>query len=291
VDPQASWEQVRLSVAADVGRIEVMHALLNRLSVPPHMHEEYSLSVTLRGGLGFDFRGSRHLAPSGVISCVAPGEVHNAFAAHGNRWEFVNLAVPTAVVRGVLSSLEWPETLPDLPRRVVADPEMVCGFTALHRLLESGGDLLERQSTCTLVLAEFFRKYSTAAGASGPARAEHRAVQRARELLHDRFAEAIPLAHLATHAGLSAYHFLRTFHRVVGMTPHVYLNQVRLLEAKRKLSQGASVAEAALACGFYDQSHMTRQFKRLALMTPGRYRSAFIYPAGTHGGSESTGPI
>jgi len=259
----AGWEEIRLSVAVDVGRIELLHARINRSTIPPHFHDEYSISVTLRGGLGFEFRGASHSAPSGVISCVAPGEVHNAYAPAGGKWEFINLLVPTAVVQEVLASLDWRENLPDLPRRVVADPGLVGAFIHFHRLLESSGDLLERQSVRTFVLADFFRRYSTARGAARRVLAEHRAVQRARELLRGRFAEPIALAQLASHAGLSPYHFLRTFHREVGVTPHAYLNQIRVLEAKRRLSAGAGAAEAALACGFCDQSHMNRQFKRL----------------------------
>jgi AraC-like DNA-binding protein/quercetin dioxygenase-like cupin family protein len=270
-------EDVRLSVARDVGGIELMHARFNSLSgvsVPPHIHDEYSISVTLHGGLGFDFRGTKHSAPAGVISCVAPGETHNAYPAVGDRWEFLNLLVPNAVVREVLSSLDWPDDLPDLPRRVVTDAGMVRRLVALYRLLETPGDPLERQSTRTLVLAEFFKNHSTARGSSDGVGREHPAIRRARELLRECFAEPISLTRLAEHAGLSPYHFLRTFRAERGMTPHTYLNQIRVLEAKRRLSAGATTAETAVACGFCDQSHMTRQFKRIALMTPGQYRNA-----------------
>lgn len=267
-------EAVRISIAHDVGGIELLHARLDGRSVPPHMHDEYSISVALRGGLSFDFRGSRHAAPSGVISCVAPGEVHNATAANGGRWEFLNLLVPAKLVRDVLSGIGWTDRLPDLPERVVADPKLARRLIALHHLLETGGELLERQSTTALVLAEFFMKHSTAGGEPVPARPRGGAIQRAREFLHQCFAEPVPLARLASHAGLSQYHLLRTFHRTVGMTPHRYLNQVRLLDAKRRLSGGASAAEAAAASGFYDQSHMNRQFKKLLLATPGQYQKA-----------------
>ena len=267
-------EAVRISVAHDVGGIELMHARLDRATVPPHMHEEYSISVPVHGGLAFDYRGCRHAAESGVISCVAPGEVHNASAAQNGRWEFLNLLVPTALVRAVLAGMEWRDRMPDLPRRVVSDASLVRRIIALHGLLEERGELLQRQSGTTMILAEFFRKHSTASGERVRVRPEVRAVQRARELLHECFAEPVPLARLASHAGLSPYHFLRTFQATVGMTPHRYLNQVRFLEAKRRLSCGDSPAEAAAACGFYDQSHMHRQFKRLLLATPGQYQKA-----------------
>jgi AraC-like DNA-binding protein len=268
-------ERVRFAVAADVGGIELMHADFHRRGVPPHLHDEYSLSVSLRGGLAFDHRGSKHSAPSGVISCINPGEVHNGYAARGEEWAFVNLLVPPAMVREIMGQLDCPAELPDVPQRVISDTPVAQQLIALHGRLEAVGDVLERQSACTLFLAEFFRRYSTVRCRPAAVRAERDPVRRARELLHECYAEPLPLARLAAHAGLSAYYFLRMFRAAVGITPHMYLNQIRIIEAKRKLALGMPAAEAALACGFCDQSHLARQFKRAAFMTPGRYQGAF----------------
>jgi AraC-like DNA-binding protein len=46
-------------------------------------------------------------------------------------------------------------------------------------------------------------------------------------------------------------------------------------KAKALLRDGEAVAEAALAAGFYDQAHLTREFVRTFGMTPGTYRSAW----------------
>src|SRR5436309_158800 len=119
MDVSDSSAKIRFSLAADVGGVEVIHAVLHRRGVPPHIHDEYSISVPLSGGVAFDYRGSKHAAPSGVISCVPPGEVHNAYAAHGDHWEFVCLLIPVAQVTEVL---EGAGQLPDLPRRIIEDP-------------------------------------------------------------------------------------------------------------------------------------------------------------------------
>src|SRR5262249_43460769 len=135
-----------------------------------------------------------------------------------------------------------------------------------------------KQSITFEVIGDFFRRYSTLRFRPGRVKAEKDRVRHARDLLHERFAESMPLARLAADAGLSPYYFLRTFRATVGMTPHAYLNQVRVLEAKRRLAEGASPAETALACGFCDQSHMIRQFKRTEYVTPGGYQSAYQGP-------------
>jgi AraC-like DNA-binding protein len=269
---------IRLTLAADVGRIELIHARMGRHSIPPHIHDEYSISVTVRGGLAFDHKGTKHVAGSGIISCVAPGEVHNAYAGSGGDWQFISLLVPTPVVQEVLTGLYASDILPDLPRRVVCDADLVRRLTELYSLLTAGGDLLERQSARTMVLGDFFRLYSTAQSPARRVRPESAGIVRARDLIHAQFAQPISLTMLAAHAGLSPYHFLRTFRAAMGITPHMYLTQVRVAQAKRMLARGALAAETALACGFCDQSHMNRQFKRVLFTTPAQYRSVIQRP-------------
>jgi AraC-like DNA-binding protein len=99
-------------------------------------------------------------------------------------------------------------------------------------------------------------------------------IARVRDYLETSFAEPIDLQELASIADLSRFQLLRAFRRETGMTPHVYLTDCRVRAARRLLTQGDEVADVALACGFSDQSHLTRIFKAHSGLTPGRYRQA-----------------
>lgn len=86
--------------------------------------------------------------------------------------------------------------------------------------------------------------------------------------------EPIDLAAAAAHAGLSSYHFLRIFARVVGVTPHQYLVRCRLRHAARQLGDDrASVTSVALDVGFNDVSNFIRTFRRAAGVTPLRFQA------------------
>ena len=98
----------------------------------------------------------------------------------------------------------------------------------------------------------------------------------AREYLHAHPADVITLRELARITGMSMYHLAHTFKAEIGMAPHAYQVQLRVLQAKRLLAAGCSAAEAAAECGFYDQAHLTVQFKRRVGVTPGAYARSVI---------------
>ncbi len=86
-------------------------------------------------------------------------------------------------------------------------------------------------------------------------------------------AEDIQLAGLASAAGLSPFHFLRTFAAVFGITPHQYLISCRLRRAAELLGRGElPITEVALEAGFADLSNFIRTFKRASGYTPSRFR-------------------
>jgi AraC-like DNA-binding protein len=90
-----------------------------------------------------------------------------------------------------------------------------------------------------------------------------RRLLRARDLVHERFAEPLTNAELARAAGLSPYHFLRLFHEVFGVTPRQYLTRVRIEEAKRRLARDeASITQACLDVGFASLGSFSTLFRR-----------------------------
>jgi AraC family transcriptional regulator len=87
--------------------------------------------------------------------------------------------------------------------------------------------------------------------------------------------ENIDLQATADQAGLSAYHFLRLFARVVGVTPHQYLVRSRLRRAARLLAEDErSITDVALDSGFADLSNFVRSFHRAAGIAPRHFRHA-----------------
>jgi len=104
-----------------------------------------------------------------------------------------------------------------------------------------------------------------------------RDIRRVTEVL--RFIEAdvsqkMSLAAMARRAGMSAYHFLRIFRQIVGLTPHQFVLRARLHRAAMLLKRSDQpVSAIALDAGFEDLSTFNRRFRRVMGVAPGLYRA------------------
>jgi AraC family transcriptional regulator len=106
-----------------------------------------------------------------------------------------------------------------------------------------------------------------------PSARDERRVTRAVRRIEADAHETLTLAALAREAGMSPYHFLRTFRAVTGMTPHQYVLRTRLVRAALRLRDGvAPVSEIAYGAGFNDLSTFNRRFRRLMGTNPARWR-------------------
>ena len=100
-------------------------------------------------------------------------------------------------------------------------------------------------------------------------------VRRAKEILSAHLDGGIPLQEVARECHLSMGHFSRQFRRTTGLAPHKWLLTRRIEVAKEKLGdRRMSLSEVAAACGFADQSHLTRVFTRMVGASPGAWRRA-----------------
>jgi AraC family transcriptional regulator len=88
-----------------------------------------------------------------------------------------------------------------------------------------------------------------------------RVTRAVRAIEHDP-SRQLSLAYMAREAGLTPYHFLRTFRALTGLTPHQYLRRTRLREAARRLvAESEKIVDIALSCGFGDVSNFNHAFR------------------------------
>ena len=110
-------------------------------------------------------------------------------------------------------------------------------------------------------------------GHAGHAPDEYRRLTPALEYVVANHRRRLTVGDLARRADLSASQLQREFRRLFGMTVGDYILRLRLLMARRRLRATTdAVGRIATECGFYDQAHFTRAFKKHTGQTPLEYR-------------------
>jgi len=90
------------------------------------------------------------------------------------------------------------------------------------------------------------------------------------------YAERLDLESIADESFFSKFHFMRLFKNIYGKTPHQYLTQVRIVNAKVCLEKGTEIKEVCFSVGFESASSFTGLFKRLMGMTPSQYQQSLM---------------
>jgi len=102
-------------------------------------------------------------------------------------------------------------------------------------------------------------------------------LKQVRELIQERSVERLTLSQMAQTVGVHPVYLAREFQRHYRCTVGEYIRQLRIDAACLEMVRpGASLAEIAIVCGFYDQSHFSKSFKRVMNSTPADYRSNLL---------------
>jgi AraC family transcriptional regulator len=156
--------------------------------------------------------------------------------------------------------------LPPMPQFAAPVVELATGISSKIALEECALRLAET------VLAQVAGK---ARPAAAPSSRDLRRVSRALRYIEEHADEPINLADLAGVACMSKYHFLRTFRRLVGLTPHQFLLDLRMRRAAMRLcTTSMPIAAIAFDTGFGDLSGFNARFRRVFGMSPGQWRGS-----------------
>lgn len=255
-----------------LGGLELLRASYVTHSFAPHAHEGFAIGVVEMGGDRFLYRRSVHVAPAGSLVLINPAEPHTGASALPGGWRYRMVYPEANLLQRAASSLAGrPRAIPYFREPVVNDPPIARALLSLHAMLETQADPLERESRLLEVLAALVERHADALHLPAPIAGEPGMARLVRDYLQAHAHERVALDDLARLTGTSGYQVVRQFQKAMGMPPHAYLTQIRVERAKRLLAQRVSPALVAAQVGFYDQSHLTRHFKRIVGIPPAQY--------------------
>ncbi len=231
-----------------------------------HTHDQFGIGVVEAGAQTSASGRGQVLVEAGDLITVNPGEVHDGLPVddRGRLWRMLYFD-PQVMTK--LTGRRGEFAFPAL-----RSPGLAQGFRRLYHAVRDPGQGLVTEAELLLLSAALDDRPQRSLPPGG--------VKRALQALCDDPARPVSLADLAALAGLTRFHFLRSFAKATGLTPHAFQIQARLQLARRLIMKGQPLSAAAVEAGFSDQSHLTRLFARSYGMTPGGYARNFVQDRG-----------
>jgi len=233
-------------------------------------HAGYDIAYVRAGTFGYRSRGRSQELVAGSVLVGYPGDEYVCTHDHGCGDQCLSFQLSPELVESIGDRDEtWRVGgLPPLPEMMV--------LGELAQATVEGRSDVDLDEVALLLASRLDEVVSgrRRERAGGSARDRRRAVEAAL-WIDEHSHEPVDLGRTAGEVGLSAFHFLRLFADVLGVTPHQYLVRSRLRHAARMLADDTgSITDVAFDVGFGDLSNFVRTFHRAAGVSPRRFRNA-----------------
>ena len=228
----------------------------------PHLHDTFSVVLLRSGSATLHTRRGAEPVHEGDVFVCNPFEVHGGGSPYASV-EYDVLYPTVRFARECWRTAVNRESLP-LVHTVVIRPSETT--QALFDALRSRDRTDVPMETALMrLLGECTLDNVDIAGGSFDA------VNVACRIIQEQYAQTLDTERLAGYAGLHVSHFIRVFHRITGLAPQTYLRHVRVSRARELICADVELADVAVLTGFFDQAHLTREFKKIHGITPGRF--------------------
>jgi AraC-like DNA-binding protein len=263
VHAQASPAYLRVGEGND--GLERIEAYFPSHGFSPHRHDTYAIGITLSGAQSFAYRGAQRHCQAGQCHILHPDEVHDGLSAAEGGFRYRIAYIDPRLIQQAIGGRQLP---------FVANPVLSLR-PSQHQLLLALWDMADpvdalRRTEIVASVAHVLEELAS----SRPARRQPLcldALLRVRDLLASAPAKLHTITELERISGLDRWTLARQFRAAFGTSPTRFRTMRQLDEVRRLVKRGASLVDAALRAGFFDQSHMSRMFKQAYGLTPGRW--------------------
>ncbi|HEY2795582.1 MAG TPA: AraC family transcriptional regulator [Micromonosporaceae bacterium] len=244
------------------GIAEVFHAYFPDHAYPTHTHDTWTLLIVDDGVVHYDLDRHEHGALRSLVTLLPPHVSHDgrSATARGFRKRVIYLDDSQVGADLIGAAVDRPS---------VPDPVLRDRIARLNDALVAPGDEFEAAGRLALIVD---RLRGQLGARPDPVAGRDRGVAvRLRELLDANVVGGLTLDAAARTLQAHPTYLVRAFSREFGVPPHQDLTGRRLDRARRLLLAGTGVADVAAECGFYDQSHLNRHFKKMLGIAPTAY--------------------
>lgn len=274
---QPPRSDVSLWRAPDLGA-DLLRGQFANFAYDVHTHDTACFALLTQGAIRIRTRGSEFIARRGDLYAIDADEPHAGWPVDDTGWKLRTIYVDMHYLQAQIGDERGARHV-SLAGPIIRDPELAAMLYGVHVCSQTQGPPLVREEQYLAFIARLFERHARHAAApdiaGNRAHAEAHAVRLAKAFIDEHLHENVNLAMIARAAGLPVYRLFRAFDRSTGMTPHGYQRQARVRSAMTLIRRQRPLSDVAAATGFADQAHLTRAFRKVMGITPGRYKQAF----------------
>ncbi|UVK41707.1 AraC family transcriptional regulator [Mesorhizobium sp. AR10] len=239
-----------------------------------HTHPTYVIALITDGCERVRIGHQTVVAPSGTVLIVDPEVWHDGEAGADEGWAYRTFYPSVPLMSRIAAELGQ-DRPPLFSQAIIGDSDLVQALALAHRDSTSG-DATSGETSMLVALRKLILRYGDWGGrpemVEGLGSRSRLSIYE--QVIEDSLTAELDLQRLARAAGVTRFQVIRDFKKVVGLTPAAFIRDRKLRRANLLIQQGSSLADAASAAGFSDQSHLSRIFRAAHGMTPGMFRRA-----------------
>ena len=253
--------------------VQIRQTLHSERAYAPHAHSALSIGFMLQGTTCFQTPDGDFLLQKGALAIIPPHTQHACNPIAHTCRSYIMVYFDADFCRQIqakqfqeASTLLLPLTAPLVFHKALFEEfetlilKLIEGFSPLH------------VKALNVWLEKFFWLYTT----KSVTHQKDNALHAIADFLKKRLDETPHLNELAKRFGYNPFVLARHFKQAYGCTPRHYALDARIEHAQKLLQEGMAPALCAQYCGFIDQSHFHRFFKRHTALTPKEYQVNFI---------------
>lgn len=268
MDKENFFKDVRLPF------VECRYSRSSSRQFKPHFHRSFSVGAVDQGMVQYQVGEKTARLEEGALALINPETLHscNSLSADGRSYYMMYLEVDWCCQ--VQNSLWQVDNFIPAEKICLEDADLYDQYcTVVNVLMARTHHLLEKEQLlfdlCCRIFTQGCRPQPQKEPTSGH-------IEWLKTALSENLRQELTLESLARRLKQNPYTLLRRFKAELHVTPHAYRMNCRIEQARKYLQEGMDIAETALECGFFDQSHFHRHFKAMTTVTPQEYRVNFV---------------